>query len=108
MKTRFKASPKQARGSYASDEERWKAIVQRDANADGNFYYAVRTTGVYCRPSCAGRRARRENVSFHDSWEDAEQAGFRACKRCQPNGAALSEHYASIVAKACRAIATAE
>src|SRR6059036_91220 len=108
MKTRLQTSRKYVGRAYASDEERWKAIVQRDANADGRFFYSVRTTGVYCRPSCAGRRALRENVGFYDSWEDAERAGFRACKRCQPNDAALSEHYAEVVAKACRAIEASE
>ncbi|HTD65285.1 MAG TPA: bifunctional DNA-binding transcriptional regulator/O6-methylguanine-DNA methyltransferase Ada [Candidatus Limnocylindria bacterium] len=97
------------RGSgYVSDVQRWKAVIHRDANADGKFYYSVKTTGVYCRPSCAARLARRENVQFHNSCAEAERAGFRACKRCRPNGPALAEQYAMKVATACRTIETAE
>jgi AraC family transcriptional regulator, regulatory protein of adaptative response / methylated-DNA-[protein]-cysteine methyltransferase len=92
---------------FATDAERWQAVVRRDRSADGAFYYAVRTTGVYCRPSCAARLARRENVSFHASCAAAERAGFRACKRCRPNEAAANGQAAS-VAKACRLIETAE
>lgn len=68
----------------ATDEERWTALVKRDTNADGTFFYSVRTTGVYCRPSCAARLPRRENVGFHKTCREAEQAGFRPCKRCRP------------------------
>ncbi len=92
---------------YSNDEERWAAVVRRDRGAEGVFYYSVRTTGVYCRPSCAARLARRENVRFHSSCEEAEAAGFRPCKRCRPNEAGLSEQRAAIVAKACRLIETA-
>jgi AraC family transcriptional regulator of adaptative response/methylated-DNA-[protein]-cysteine methyltransferase len=67
------------------DEARWAAVVERDAAADGEFYYSVRTTGVYCRPSCKARPALRKNVGFHLSCAEAEQAGFRPCKRCKPN-----------------------
>lgn len=69
---------------YASDDVRWAAVERRDRGADGAFYCAVRTTGVYCRPSCAGRPLRR-NVSFYPTREAARQAGFRACKRCRPD-----------------------
>lgn len=79
-------------------------MARRDAAADGVFVYAVRTTGVYCRPSCSSRLARRENVAFHASCEAAERAGFRPCKRCQPNGPAVAEEQAAKVAEACRAI----
>ena len=72
-------------GEYSSQHDRWAAVVERDAGADGSFYYAVATTGVYCRSSCAARLARRENVAFHDTCADAERAGFRPCKRCRPN-----------------------
>lgn len=87
---------------------RWKAVVHRDRNADGKFYYSVKTTGVYCRPSCAARLARRENVQFHISCKDAERAGFRPCKRCQPDSQSLDELHAVAVARACRIIETAE
>lgn len=90
------------------DAERWAAVVARDKAADGKFYYSVATTGVYCRPSCAARRANRQNVLFHDSCTDAEAAGFRACKRCKPNEPALFEQHAGKIAEACRLIAEAE
>jgi len=108
MKTAAKTSQQETTGQYVSDEERWNAVVHRDAKADGKFYYSVKTTGVYCRPSCAARLALRKNVAFHDSCEEAEQEGFRACKRCQPNGRALVEQYAAKVAAACRTMETAE
>jgi AraC family transcriptional regulator, regulatory protein of adaptative response / methylated-DNA-[protein]-cysteine methyltransferase len=96
------------RASYASDEERWRAVVRKDRKADGKFFYSVKTTGVYCRPSCFARPARRENVTFHKSPEDAERAGFRACKRCKPKGPASADKHAAMVAAACSAIETAE
>jgi len=66
-------------------DPRWKAVVARDAAADGTFYYSVGTTGVYCFPSCAARLAKPENVRFHTTREEAEHAGFRPCKRCKPD-----------------------
>ena len=89
---------------YAGDEARWQAVQRRDRGADGVFYYSVRSTGVYCRPSCASRPARRENVQFHASCAAAERAGFRPCKRCRPNEAAPDQRRAAAVARACRAI----
>jgi AraC family transcriptional regulator, regulatory protein of adaptative response / methylated-DNA-[protein]-cysteine methyltransferase len=74
-------------------DPRWAAVVARDANADGTFFYSVKTTGVYCRPSCPARLPRRENVAFHDTATDAEAAGFRPCKRCKP-GASAEIHFA--------------
>jgi AraC family transcriptional regulator, regulatory protein of adaptative response / methylated-DNA-[protein]-cysteine methyltransferase len=108
MKTFTKTSSKQVVGKFATTAERWNAVIQRDPKADGKFYYSVKTTGVYCRPSCAARLALRKNVVFHDSCKAAERAGFRACKRCQPNGRPLAEEYAVKVAATCRAIETAE
>lgn len=67
-----------------TDLDRWTAVINRDAGLDGRFVFAVRTTGVYCRPSCAARRPRRENVSFYDIPAAAERDGFRACRRCRP------------------------
>jgi AraC family transcriptional regulator of adaptative response/methylated-DNA-[protein]-cysteine methyltransferase len=93
---------------FASDAERWEAVVRRDHAADSAFYYAVRTTGIYCRPSCAARLARREHVSFHATCEEAEQAGFRPCKRCRPHQPGLAAQHAAAVAKACDLIAAAE
>jgi AraC family transcriptional regulator of adaptative response/methylated-DNA-[protein]-cysteine methyltransferase len=94
--------------SRSRADERWEAVVRRDRAADGTFYYSVRTTGVYCRPSCAARLPRRENVRFHETRDEAEAAGFRPCKRCRPNEPALAEQRAAAVAKACRLIETAE
>jgi len=86
------------------DDARWDAIVSKDRRADGQFYFSVRTTGVYCRPSCPARLARRENVAFHLSCEAAEVAGFRACKRCRPREASQSERDAALIARACSLI----
>jgi AraC family transcriptional regulator, regulatory protein of adaptative response / methylated-DNA-[protein]-cysteine methyltransferase len=103
-----RTSPTPARNSYRSDDQRWAAVVHRDPKADGHFFYSVKTTGVYCRPSCAARRARRENLRFHPSCEAAEQAGFRPCKRCRPKSAALSDQHAATIAAACRTIKAAD
>ena len=92
---------------FASDEDRWGAVVRRDRRADGLFYYAVQTTGVYCRPSCAARRARRENVRFYAADAEAERAGFRPCKRCRPNEPRGRDERAAAVARACRLIEAA-
>jgi AraC family transcriptional regulator of adaptative response/methylated-DNA-[protein]-cysteine methyltransferase len=94
---------------YATDDARWEAVVGKDRNADGKFYYSVKTTGVYCLPSCRTTRpALRRNVAFHSSLEEAEMAGFRPCKRCTPKGPTLAEAHAAAVALACRVIETAE
>lgn len=105
--TLMRIEAKQGASLFASDEERWAAVIGRNPAADGIFYYSVRTTGVYCRPSCAARRARRENVRFHQSPVEAERAGFRACKRCQPD-MGQGRPYAEAVGRACRMIETAE
>jgi len=86
----------------------WRAVQRRDRAADGTFVYSVRTTGVYCRPSCAARLPLRQNVAFHKTCADAERAGFRPCKRCRPNEPALAEAHATAVARACRLIEEAE
>ncbi len=87
-------------------DPRWASVVARSAEADGRFFYSVRTTGVYCRPSCAARLPRPQNVRFHDSREDAERAGFRPCKRCKPDQPSLLEQHAEKVTEACRLIET--
>jgi AraC family transcriptional regulator of adaptative response/methylated-DNA-[protein]-cysteine methyltransferase len=89
---------------FDSDEHRWQAVVQRQPAADGAFVYSVKTTGVYCRPSCAARLANRKNVRFHASPKDAERSGFRACKRCRPNQPHANQQNEAAVAKACRLI----
>jgi len=70
-----------------TDDERWNALCARDVAHDGEFVFAVATTGVYCRPSCAARRPRRENVEFFLTPEHAERGGYRACLRCKPKSA---------------------
>lgn len=90
------------------DEARWAAVVARDREADGTFFFSVRTTGIYCRPSCGSRLPKRRNVGFHATAAEAEAAGFRPCLRCRPTEASLTERYAEAVAAACRAIEAAE
>ena len=90
------------RAQATRNDPRWAAILKRDASADGTFYYSVRTTGVYCRPSCAARLARPENVEFHSTCRDAERAGFRPCKRCKPDQAGLAQVNAKRIARVCR------
>src|SRR3990172_1022765 len=77
---------------------RWAAVVSRDKSFDGKFYYSVATTGVYCRPSCPARLAKRSNVAFHITPAAAEAAGFRACKRCKPKEPPLEVRYATKIA----------
>ncbi|MFM1815659.1 MAG: hypothetical protein RLZ98_2354, partial [Pseudomonadota bacterium] len=62
----------------------WQAVYSRDRGADGSFVYGVRSTGVYCRPSCPSRRPKPENIVFFTAISAAEVAGFRSCKRCRP------------------------
>lgn len=98
----------QSTPSSAMEATMWAAVVQRDAAADGRFYYSVATTGVYCKPSCAARRPRRENVAFHRDTAAAERAGFRPCKRCKPNLPAAAVRKQALVAGICRVIEQAE
>ena len=91
-----------------SPDAQWAAVQRRDPSADGAFWYSVRTTGVYCRPTCGARLPRRENVRFHASPDEAEQAGFRPCKRCRPDEQSLADYRAGVVANACRTIENAE
>jgi AraC family transcriptional regulator of adaptative response/methylated-DNA-[protein]-cysteine methyltransferase len=89
-------------------DPRWPAVLGRDAASDGAFFYSVRTTGVYCRPSCAARAPRPENVAFHASRADAERAGFRPCKRCKPDQPPRAERQAAQVAALCRLLDSAD
>ncbi len=73
--------------SHDEQNQYWQAVLSRDASADGNFVFAVSSTGVYCRPSCPARRPRRENVAFFRKTDEAEKAGYRACLRCRPKAA---------------------
>ena len=85
-------------------DPRWARIVARDKLADGQFWYSVSTTGIYCRPSCASRGCNPKNVAIHDTLEAARRTGFRPCKRCKPDGPAAEVLNAEIVTKACRLI----
>ena len=86
------------------DDPRWRRVVARDKSADGEFWYSVATTGVYCRPSCPSRGANPENVRLHETIDDAKAAGFRSCRRCRPDGPSPDAVNAAIVTKACRLI----
>ena len=94
--------------SDASDDARWRAVLARDRGGDGRFVYAVRSTGIYCRPSCPSRRPRREVVSFFDAPADAERAGFRACRRCTPRDAAVADPWIDKIRRACVYLANVE
>ncbi len=96
--------------TFASDDDRWAAICTKDAAAEGRFWFAVVTTGVYCRPTCRSRTPRRENVRFFDTPAAAEAAGFRPCKRCQPQQAqpAIELEHAAAVEQACALIRNAD
>lgn len=96
------------RAVATSHDRRWAAVLARDPGADGAFFYAVRTTGVYCRPSCPSRRANRVNVTFHATAAEAEAAGFRPCRRCRPDATSRAHQQAAIVTRACRAIESAD
>jgi AraC family transcriptional regulator of adaptative response/methylated-DNA-[protein]-cysteine methyltransferase len=89
-------------------DSRWAAVAARDRMQDGKFVYSVKTTGVYCRPSCAARPARPENVAFHLTAADAGRAGFRPCKRCKPDQAPLAEQHTAKVGELCKFIEEAE
>ena len=85
-------------------ETKWQAVLTKDARCDGQFVFAVSSTGIYCRPSCGSRRARRENVSFFASPEGAEQGGFRACRRCHPRDAVVVDPQVQMTRQVCRII----
>ncbi|RRA50310.1 bifunctional DNA-binding transcriptional regulator/O6-methylguanine-DNA methyltransferase Ada [Acidipila sp. EB88] len=90
----------------ATSDPRWAQLAARDAGAD--FLYSVKSTGVYCRPSCAARRANPENVLFHRTRADAERAGFRPCKRCKPDQPSSREQQAAVLERVCRHIEACE
>ena len=89
-------------------DPRWARVLARDKSADGAFWYSVATTGVYCRPSCPSRTANPKNVGLHASLAEAKATGFRACKRCKPDGPSIDAENAATVAKACRLIEESE
>jgi AraC family transcriptional regulator of adaptative response/methylated-DNA-[protein]-cysteine methyltransferase len=89
-------------------DDRWAAVKARDSAADGRFYYAVKTTGIYCKPSCGARTPLLVNVEFYDTAAAAEHAGFRACKRCKPDQRPLHEQHADTITQICRFIEQAD
>ena len=91
-----------------TNDLRWTRIVARDKSADGQFWYSVTTTGVYCRPSCPSRLANPLNVQIHDTLASAKATGFRPCKRCNPDGPSIETENAALVAKACRLVEESE
>jgi AraC family transcriptional regulator, regulatory protein of adaptative response / methylated-DNA-[protein]-cysteine methyltransferase len=101
LRTVSRASKRTSRPEYGS---RWRAVQARDRSADGAFVYAVRSTGIYCRPSCPSRKPRREQVVFFPLAEAAEQKGFRECRRCRPRGVRMRDARIEIVARVCREI----
>ncbi|VEB96206.1 Regulatory protein of adaptative response [Cedecea lapagei] len=98
---------KQSNG-YITEQRRWQAVEQRDAQADGKFVFAVKTTGIFCRPSCSARRPLRENTAFYETPEAALAAGFRACKRCQPDKLAPELQRVARIEQACRILESSE
>jgi AraC family transcriptional regulator of adaptative response/methylated-DNA-[protein]-cysteine methyltransferase len=101
---KMSAVMKQQIDMWPDQEEFWQAVLTKDARRDGQFVFAVSSTGIYCRPSCGSRRPRRENVSFFQSPESAEQAGFRACLRCHPRDARTSDPQVEMAQAVCRII----
>jgi AraC family transcriptional regulator of adaptative response/methylated-DNA-[protein]-cysteine methyltransferase len=87
-------------------DPRWELIKSRDKSADGLFWYSVATTGIFCRPSCPSKTANPSNVRIHESVADAREAGFRPCKRCNPEGSSLDASNTALIVKACKIIET--
>jgi AraC family transcriptional regulator, regulatory protein of adaptative response / methylated-DNA-[protein]-cysteine methyltransferase len=96
------------RAEMVVKDPRWALLMSRDRKADGAFFFSVATTGVYCRPSCGARKPRPENVQFYATAEEAEAAGYRACKRCKPNELNPASEVAARIAKTCRLIERSE
>lgn len=97
-------SDKKLKAGKTLADPRWQQVLARDGSADGQFLYSVKTTGIYCLPSCGARSARPENVDFHLSLEEAEAAGYRPCQRCKPDQPRLKERHAENIANVCRFI----
>ena len=85
-------------------DTRWQAVLARDRTSDGRFVYAVRSTGIYCRPSCPSRRPHRSRVEFFGLAALAERAGFRPCRRCKPERAAIGDPTLELAQQVCRLI----
>jgi AraC family transcriptional regulator, regulatory protein of adaptative response / methylated-DNA-[protein]-cysteine methyltransferase len=97
-------APTAAETATLSPEETWAVILKRDRRFDGQIFYGVRSTGIYCRPSCPSRRPRREQVTFFSAPDSAEKAGFRACRRCQPRMVGADSPEMALVRAVCKHI----
>src|SRR3954469_11094844 len=91
-------------GTRPAEAEMWNAVEAKDRSADGRFVFAVKSTGIFCKPSCPSRRPRRENVSFFAVPEAAESAGFRACLRCRPKETRAADPQLELVRRVCELI----
>src|SRR6266542_1649952 len=89
-------------------DDRWRAVLARDRAADGRFVYAVRSTRIYCRPSCPSRRPRRDRVTFFDTPLAAARAGYRGCRRCRPDAAAEADPWIDRIRRACEQLANTD
>lgn len=94
--------------TFETEDSRWQALINRDQAAQGIFYYAVKTTGVFCRPGCSSRLPKRENVEFFNTCQEAKLAGYRSCKRCHPDSTLPQEQLKEIIVQACRSIEQSE
>jgi AraC family transcriptional regulator, regulatory protein of adaptative response / methylated-DNA-[protein]-cysteine methyltransferase len=108
MRRTFVTSKAQRAEVPTEQDPRWQAIVTRDGAFDGKFLYSVKSTGIYCRPSCPSRLANPKNVEFHLNQKAAERRGFRPCRRCKPDQPGLAQQHAAVIADICRALETAD
>ncbi len=92
-KPRIATPPPPDYAGTMKNEAQWQQVIARDARQDGRFVFAVRTTGIYCRPSCPSRRPRRDSVEFFEEPGQAERAGYRACLRCKPTQVSAQAQY---------------
>lgn len=88
------------------NEWRWQIVQTRNSEFDGAFFFGVSSTGIYCKPSCAARRPKRENTTFFASRAEAESAGFRACLRCRPQTENTRSAKSEVVMRACELMET--
>jgi AraC family transcriptional regulator, regulatory protein of adaptative response / methylated-DNA-[protein]-cysteine methyltransferase len=101
----MRAREKALKHASLNEKQSWQAIMRRDRTANGTFVFAVRSTGIYCRPSCPARRPTRQQVTFFHQPKEAEDAGFRPCRRCHPQENNVLEPQAELIEQVCRYIA---
>lgn len=105
--TEMAVNDRDAMASLRRGDELWRSVITRNRAADGEFVYGVRSTGVYCRPSCPSRKPKREQVVFFSIPDAAEHEGFRECRRCRPRAVGVRDPKADVVARVCRSIESA-